>query len=115
MRERPQSLALRERGRESMPLGVPLSWMAFLHDHPPIFVATAEGAAFTDVDGHRYDDFSLGITVASAGHTPGPVIEAAVQRLRSGTQFHLPTEDAIHVAEELVSRWGLPKWQFALT
>ena len=113
--ERPQSLALLERARRSMPLGVPLSWMAFLYDHPPPFVATAEGATFTDVDGHRYDDFSLGITVASAGHTPDRVIEAAEQRLRAGTQFLLPTEDAIHVAEELVRRWGLPKWQFALT
>ncbi len=113
--ERPQSLALLERARRSMPLGVPLSWMAFLYDHPPPFVASAEGATFTDVDGHRYDDFSLGITVASAGHTPELVIEAVVRRMRAGTQFHLPTEDAIHVAEELVRRWGLPKWQFALS
>jgi glutamate-1-semialdehyde 2,1-aminomutase len=113
--DRPQSLALRERARRSMPLGVPLSWMAFLYDHPPPFVVSAEGATFTDVDGHRYDDFSLGITVASAGHTPEPVIEAAEQRMRAGTQFLLPTEDAIVVAEELVRRWGLPKWQFALT
>ena len=35
--------------------------------------------------------------------------------MRAGTQFLLPTEDAIVVAEELVRRWGLPKWQFALT
>ena len=37
-----------------MPLGVPLSWMAWLFDHPPIYVEYADGAWFTDVDGHRY-------------------------------------------------------------
>ena len=39
-----------------MPLGVPLSWMAWLFDHPPIYVESADGAWFTDVDGHRYLD-----------------------------------------------------------
>jgi glutamate-1-semialdehyde 2,1-aminomutase len=42
--EHPKSLALRERARTTMPLGVPLSWMAFLYDHPPLFVDAAEDA-----------------------------------------------------------------------
>ena len=51
---RPRSAALLARARRSMPLGVPMSWMDFLFDHPPMFVDTAEGAYFTDVDGHRW-------------------------------------------------------------
>ncbi len=89
--------------------------MAFLYDHPPLFVAGADGATFTCADGFRYLDMSLGITVASAGHTPEGVIRAVEQRMRAGLQFQLPTEDAIHVSEELGLRWSLPKWQYALS
>ncbi len=111
----PRSLALEARGRRSMPLGVPLSWMAFLYDHPPLFVDSADGAMFRDVDGHDYLDVNLGITVASAGHTPAPVIDAVTDRLRRGIQFGLPTEDAIVVSEELARRHGLPCWQYVLS
>ena len=111
----PRSLELRGRARRTMPLGVPLSWMAFLYDHPPLFVDEAEGAHVTDVDGHRYLDMSLGITVASTGHTVEPVVRAVAERMAKGIQFHLPTEDAILVSEELTRRWGLPKWQYQLS
>ncbi len=98
-----------------MPLGVPLSWMVFLYDHAPVFVERGDGATFVDVDGHEYVDFSLGITVASLGHTPEPVIRAVADRMARGTQFHLPVEDAIVVSEQLARLFGLPKWQFALS
>jgi glutamate-1-semialdehyde 2,1-aminomutase len=111
----PKSIELGDRARRSMPLGVPMCWMSFLWDHPPIYVTTAEGAHFRDVDGNDYLDVNLGITVASAGHTPDPVIRAVAERMATGTQFQLPTEDAIAVSEELAARWGLPKWQYQLT
>jgi glutamate-1-semialdehyde aminotransferase len=98
-----------------MPLGVPLAWMSFLYDRPLLFVDRADGAYFTDVDGHRYLDLSLGITVASTGHTPEPVVRAVAERMAKGIQFHLPTEDAAIVSEELARRWGLPKWQYQLS
>lgn len=98
-----------------MPLGVPLSWMAWLFDHPPIYVESADGAWFTDVDGHRYLDMYLGITVAAAGHTPAPVIDAVTRRLQRGIAFGLPTADAIAVSQLLAARWGLPAWQYTLS
>jgi glutamate-1-semialdehyde 2,1-aminomutase len=87
----------------------------FLYDHPPLFIDWAQGSHFTDVDGHRYLDVSLGITVASAGHTPYPVVSAVADRMAKGIQFHLPTEDALVASEELAARWGLPKWQYQLS
>lgn len=105
----PRSLELQERARRSMPLGVPMSWMAYLFDHPPPYVDTADGAHFTDVDGHRYLDMMLGITAASAGHNPEPVVRAVTDRIARGIQLMLPTEDAIVASEELARRWGLPK------
>ncbi len=59
-----RSLAALERARKSMPLGVLMSWMAELYDHPPIFVERAWGIQFIDIDGNRYLDFNLGITAA---------------------------------------------------
>lgn len=115
VRERPRSMALLADAGRSMPLGVPMSWMAWLFDHPPIFVDRADGAWFSDVDGHRYLDVYLGITVGAAGHTPEHVVAAVTERMRSGIAFGLPTEDAIAASRMLAERWGLPKWQFALT
>jgi glutamate-1-semialdehyde aminotransferase len=112
---RPRSRELLARARASMPLGVPMSWMDFLFDHAPFFIDSADGAYLTDVDGNRYLDLYANITVASAGHTHPAVVEAASERIRTGVQFGLPTEDAIVVAETLAERWGLPKWQFALS
>ena len=44
----------------------------------PIAVASAHGAAVTDVDGNRYLDFAGGIGALAVGHTPAAVV-AAVQ------------------------------------
>jgi glutamate-1-semialdehyde 2,1-aminomutase len=110
-----RSIEALERARKSMPLGVPMSWMAELYDHPPIFVERAQGIRFVDIDGNRYLDFSLGITAAFCGHDPAPVVTAASQQLARGSVFQLPTKDAIWVAEELQRRYRQPKWQFTIT
>jgi glutamate-1-semialdehyde 2,1-aminomutase len=52
--QRPLSTRWLERSRPSMPNGVPMAWMATMHEHPPIVVESGSGAAFTDIDGHRY-------------------------------------------------------------
>ena len=98
-----------------MPYGVPMSWMASLWDHPPIFVAEGRGATFADVDGHTYLDFHIADTSAFCGHAPEPVTRAVAEQAARGAQFQLPTEDALWVAAELARRWGLPRWQFTLS
>jgi glutamate-1-semialdehyde 2,1-aminomutase len=49
------------------------------------------------------------------GYAPEPIVRAVSERVAAGSQFLLPTEDAVWVAEELGRRWGLPKWQFTLS
>jgi glutamate-1-semialdehyde aminotransferase len=110
--ERPRSLALLERARESMPRGVPMSWMDDLYEHPPVWVTEGQGAYFTDVDGHRYLDMYISDASGFCGHAPAPVIEAVSRRIERGNQFLLPGEDAIAVAEHLTVRYRMPKWQF---
>ncbi len=109
------SIALRERAEPVMPNGVPMSWLRSSYDHPPLFVDTAKGAHFFDVDGNDYADFNIADMSMFAGYAPDAVVEAVSRRIGQGSQFLLPTEDSIWVAEELGRRYGLPSWQFTLS
>jgi glutamate-1-semialdehyde 2,1-aminomutase len=113
--ERPRSMSLLRRAERTMPLGVPMTWMASLHGHPPVYMERGQGAYLVDVDGHRYLDTNIADTSMFCGYGPEPVVRAVSERVRLGTQFLMPTEDAIVVAEELARRWGLPAWQFTLS
>ena len=95
--------------------GVPMPWMARLPGRFPLFFSRAEGARFVDVDGLGYVDFCLGDTGAMTGHAHPGVAEAVSSRSRRGVTTMMPSEDAVWVAGELTRRFGLPKWQFAMT
>jgi len=111
----PRSLALFERARGSLLAGVPMNWMVKWAGSYPLFVDSASGAHFRDVDGHEYVDFCLGDTGAMTGHGPAPTILAVEAQLPRGITHMLPTEDAIAVGEDLQRRFGLKWWQFTLS
>ena len=111
---RPRSAELWTKAKDSMPNGVPMSWHRTSYDHPPLYVAEGKGARFRDVDGNEYSDFNIADMSMFGGYAPEPVVEAIARRAAQGTQFLLPGEDALWVAEELGRRYGLPKWQFTL-
>ncbi|MFL5827180.1 MAG: aspartate aminotransferase family protein [Thermoleophilaceae bacterium] len=113
--EHPRSRELYERSRGSLVAGVPMSWMTMWAGGFPLFFEEARGARITDADGRDYVDLCLGDTGAMAGHAPEAVAEAVSARVRRGVTAMLPTEDAAWVGEELRRRFGLPRWQFALT
>ncbi|HEX9770599.1 MAG TPA: transaminase [Kiloniellales bacterium] len=113
--ERPRSQALLARARASMPAGVPMSWMVSLYAHAPFFVQEARGAYITDVDGHRYLDMNLADTSMACGYGLEVVADAVLSQFRRGSQYLLPTEETILVAEALAERYGLPRWQFTLS
>jgi glutamate-1-semialdehyde 2,1-aminomutase len=112
---RPRSAELWARGRASMPNGVPMSWLRTSYDHPPLFVAEGQGSHFRDADGIDYADFNIADMSMFGGYAPAPVVEAVARRASQGTQFLLPNEDSLWVAEELARRYRLPKWQFTLS
>jgi glutamate-1-semialdehyde 2,1-aminomutase len=114
-REHPRSLELSRRARGSLLGGVPMHWMVRWAGGFPVYATEAEGARFRDVDGLEYVDFCLGDTGAMTGHSPGPTVRAVAERARHGITLMLPSEDALLVGEELARRFGLPRWQFALT
>jgi glutamate-1-semialdehyde 2,1-aminomutase len=114
-REHPRSRELAGRARGSLLSGVPMPWMVRWPGGFPVFAAEAQGARFTDVDGHEYVDFCLGDTAAMTGHSPAPTVRAVAEQAARGITLMLPSEDALWVAGELTRRFGLARWQFALT
>jgi glutamate-1-semialdehyde 2,1-aminomutase len=92
-----------------------MHWMVRWAGGFPVYAADAEGARFRDVDGHEYVDFCLGDTGAMTGHSPAPTVRAVAEQAARGITLMLPSEDALWVGEELARRFGLPRWQFALT
>jgi glutamate-1-semialdehyde 2,1-aminomutase len=111
----PKSYELFQRARKSLHGGVPMLWMIRWAGSFPVFVQSAQGARFTDVDGNTYIDFCLGDTGAMTGHAPEATVQAITEQARKGITLMLPYEDVIWVGEELQRRFGLPYWQFALT
>src|ERR1051326_722989 len=113
--DRPRSAELYRRAQSSLLGGVPMNGMKKWAGAFPVFVESAKGAHFTDVDGRDYVDLCLGDTGAMTGHSPEIVAEVVAGRVREGITLMLPTEDALSVGEELRRRFGLPFWQFTLT
>lgn len=115
-RERhPRSRALFDAGRGSLLWGVPMNWMVRWPGDHPVYVAEAEGARFTDVDGNAFVDFCLGDTGGMAGHAPKAPVDAIARQAARGITLMLPTEDAAWVSGELARRFGVPYWSFTLT
>jgi glutamate-1-semialdehyde 2,1-aminomutase len=111
----PRSRTLSERARSSLLAGVPMQWMLRWAGGFPVYAEQAWEARFRDVDGIEYVDFCLGDTGAMTGHSPEPVVRAVAEQLARGITLMLPSEDALWVGEELTRRFGVSRWQFALT
>ncbi len=113
--DRPQTMALLDRARSYMPNGTPMAWMASDNDQP-IYIDRGEGSSFTDVDGFTYVDFNASDLAMFCGHAVPEIVRAVRERVGLSTQFLLPTEDSIAVAEELARRYPhQTHWQFTLS
>lgn len=115
LKKHPKSGEMFESAKAVMPGGVPMSWMAKWPGAYPVFVESAQGASFTDVDQNKYIDFCLGDTGSMTGHSPAATVRAIQQQATQGLTAMLPTEDALVVSAELADRFGLPLWQFTVS
>ena len=113
--DHPRSRELFDQAKAHLLAGVPMPWMSEWAGPFPVFVAEAQGARFTDVDGHQYVDLCLGDTGAMTGHAPKEAVRAIAEQAARGITHMLPTEDAAWVGAEMQRRFGLPFWQFCLT
>lgn len=107
--------AAHAQGTSALVAGVPMPWMRRWPGPFPIVLDSAEGARCTDIDGIEYIDLCLGDTGSMTGHANKEVALAVARQMNRGSTAMLPTTDAVWVADELARRFGLPKWQFALS
>ena len=83
-----------------------------LRDPWPIYIDRGEGPKVWDVDGNERWDFHNGYGSMVQGHAHPAIGKAIAERYPKGTHFGAATEEDIIVADQLASRWGLPKWRF---
>lgn len=78
----------------------------------PRFIASAQGAWLTDVDGGRYVDLICSWGPMLLGHAH-PEVQAAVQAaVARGTSYGTPTTPEVELAEEIVARTSVEKVRF---
>ncbi len=102
---RPQSASSTafERAKRVIPGGVNSTVRAFKGvGGTPVFVRSAEGCRFTDVDGNTYIDYVMSWGPLILGHAHPPVIEAIRRTAELGTSFGAPTDLESELAELIV-------------
>ena len=68
----------------------------------PVFMASAEGAWLTDVDGNRYLDFINSWGPMILGHAPAIVLDAVRAALPHSLSFGAPTRRETAIAEQII-------------
>jgi len=71
----------------------------------PFFVASAEGARLTDVDGRSYLDFVGSWGPLILGHAARPVVEAVMAAVSRGTSYGAPTPGEVDLAEMITAAY----------
>jgi glutamate-1-semialdehyde 2,1-aminomutase len=106
----PKSYELYQRAVKHMPMGVASTYHA--RDPYPVYFTHGKGSHIWSVDGQEIADFHNGYGCMVQGHAHPAIVEAIQKRAPLGTQFGLPTEDAIFMAENLAGAFKLPQWRF---
>jgi glutamate-1-semialdehyde 2,1-aminomutase len=69
----------------------------------PLFVRSAQGATFIDLDGREYVDYVMSWGPLILGHAPPAVVRAIQTAASRGTSYGMPTELETELAELIVS------------
>ena len=96
MERQPRSRDLATRARHSLAGGVTSSWQ--ITRPQPLWISRGEGSKIVDADGIEYVDLHGGYGVGAVGHAHPAIVEAVSRRVREGTHFAQPTEDALVVS-----------------
>jgi glutamate-1-semialdehyde 2,1-aminomutase len=111
IRRQPESSRLAREAKAALAGGVTSSWQ--IARPQPVWLSHGIGSKLYDVDGNDYVDMHGGYGVSLAGHAHPAIVAAVQHQVTRGTHFAQPTRDALAVATELSSRFGLPQWRFA--
>ena len=72
---------------------------SFVEGVYPVYVKSAEGAYFTDVDDNKYLDYLCGIGPVTLGHNYKKVNDAIIEQLKNGILFSLPHPLEVELSE----------------
>ncbi|WP_128378186.1 aspartate aminotransferase family protein [Streptomyces cavernae] len=110
LKRQPRSAELVEEASRYLAGGATSSWQ--IAKPQAVWMSHGAGSKVYDVDGNEYVDMHGGYGASIAGHAHPAIVAAVSDRVRRGTHFAQPTEDAIWVGRELSRRFGLPLWRF---
>lgn len=110
LKRQPRSAELIGEAQQVLAGGATSSWQ--IAKPQAVWMSHGLGSKVYDIDGNEYVDMHGGYGASIAGHGHPALVEAVSDRVRRGTHFAQPTEDAIWVARELARRFGLPLWRF---
>jgi glutamate-1-semialdehyde 2,1-aminomutase len=111
LRRQPRSTEMIERAREHLAGGATSNWQ--IAEPQAVWMSHGAGSKVYDVDGNEYVDMHGGYGASIAGLAHPAIVAAVSERVRRGTHFAQPTDDAIWVAAELSRRFELPLWRYA--
>jgi glutamate-1-semialdehyde 2,1-aminomutase len=111
LKRQPRSRDMIARARGVLAGGATSNWQ--IAEPQAVWMSHGRGSKIYDVDGTEYSDFHGGYGVSVVGHAHPVIVDAVSDRVRNGTHFAQPTEDAIVVAENLRGRFGQPLWRYA--
>jgi glutamate-1-semialdehyde 2,1-aminomutase len=100
-----------KKAREHLAGGATSNWQ--IAQPQAVWMSHGAGSKVYDVDGTEYVDMHGGYGATIAGHGHPAIVAAVSDRVRRGTHFAQPTDDAIWVAGDLARRFDLPLWRFA--
>ncbi|MEJ5250680.1 MAG: glutamate-1-semialdehyde 2,1-aminomutase [Armatimonadota bacterium] len=101
--DREQSQRLYTRAQQLMPAGVNSPVRAFRAvGGTPFYIASAQGAVITDVDGNQYIDYVCSWGALILGHSHPSVVRAICEAAGRGTSYGAPHEGEVLLAEEIV-------------
>lgn len=111
LRRQPRSAELIEIAGAHLAGGATSNWQ--IAEPQAVWMSHGQGSKVYDVDGNEYVDMHGGYGAAIAGHAHPAIVAAVSDRVRRGTHFAQPTEDAIWIAGELARRFDVPLWRYA--
>ncbi len=111
LRRQPRSAELIEIAGAHLAGGATSNWQ--IAEPQAVWMSHGQGSKVYDVDGNEYVDMHGGYGASIAGHAHPAIVAAVSDRVRRGTHFAQPTEDALWIAGELARRFDVPLWRYA--
>ncbi len=100
-----KSSAIFRRAQQILPGGVNSPVRAFRKvGGEPFFVAEAQGARLTDVDGNTYIDYVMSWGPLMLGHAHPVIVQAVQDAVVRGTSYGAPSPSEIELAELVIQR-----------